>query len=805
MLLEETPEERALWKRVMGDLLEAWSSSCGDRLEPGLILYKFEKPGSFTIFEILWSRFDAGKKAEVESRIKQLGPYDWKYGPISHIPSLIGTSEEDQDRWHIYGWPHRIKKIEQSGNLDAAENAWKEAIAEATEKFGNTFPQLAQAHIFLAHFFRKFRSDDKSFDRELQLGFEVYDRTLEQNSKDFTSAYRKELIAAARIYEKRGELEIAERLFRRCLEVNEAVVDELDHFPRTDPLEVAEFFERQGRVKDAEWAYLHSLAQIRIDEKHNGPYWSGCDNYIEVGKFYMRQNRHADAEKYFEKLLELYEEHAQTTTKSINYNQTFQWFAEYNELLQEQNRTKDLLKINERVLKLEQRAGRKVSDTSGYGFVDRDGNWVIQPRFMRASSFSNAIALVEIDSVVSKQKHKAYIDKSGNQLFKMDFPHADEFHGEFACVSILDRHDRRVIDTKGTLLPEQFHRVLPFHEDLAGAEVGRSDPPLFGFINREYELVIPAKFTVIDKFEKGLAVVAVGGIYHFTGCTDHLDGCRFGVIDKSGQFVIDPSFSKLKRLTSDVFDFRDEANKRGGLIDRNGKVIVELPSPGDSWEISEGFIAFAWNCGDDSTFGKFGFIDLAGNIVIEPRFSFAYPFSDGRALVSDHKKDDTAYGYIDKTGELVIPIRFKSAEPFCEGLAAVQVVQNGNTGWGFIGLDGEFVVPPRFKRVENFSQGLASVQLPQEEGGKWGYIDKSGAMAIPAIYDSYAGSFDNERAIITVSGDRKGIIDRSGEYILPPEYKSISKFSEGLAAVCKEPSYNLTIVDNKDGTVSFRF
>lgn len=805
MLLEESPEERALWKRVMDDLSEAWRASCGDRLEPGLILYKFENPGRFTVFEIMWSRFDDAKKAEVESRIKQLGPYDWKYGPCSHIPSLIGVSEEDQDRWHIYGWSHRIKRIEQAGDLDAAESAWKEAVEEATRKFGDTFPQLAQAHIFFAHFFRKFRSDNKSFDRELQLGFEVYDRTLKQNPKNFTSAYRKELIAAARIYERRGELEVAERLFRRCLEINEAVVDELDQFPRTDPLEVAQFFERHGRAKDAEWAYLFSLDQIRIDEKHDGPYWSGCDNFVEVGKFYVRQNRPVDAERHFEKLLEIYEEHARTTTKSINYNQSFQWFAEYKELLQQQGRTAHLSKLNERVLLLEQRAGRKVSDASGYGYIDTDGNWVIRPRFIRASSFSNGIALVEIDSVVSKHKHKAFIDRSGNQLFKMDFPNAEEFRGDFACVSILDRRDRRVIDATGTILPKQFQKVFPFHEDLAGAEVGDSDPPLFGFIDREYKLVIPAKFTVIDRFEDGLAVAAIGGHYHCTGCTDHLDGCQFGVINRSGEFVIDPTFSKLKRVTSDVFDFRDEKNQRGGLIDRTGKIIVELPRPGDSWELSEGLIPFAWNCKDYSDFGNYGFIDLEGNIVIAPQFSFASPFNDGRALVSDHKGDDTTYGYIDKTGELVIPMQFRHAESFREGLAAVEIIENGNARWGFVGVDGQFVVPPKFERVEDFSEGLAAVQFTEDEGGKWGYIDKSGALALPAIYDSYAGSFENGRAVVTMAGNKKGIIDRSGKYILAPEYQSIGKFSEGLAAVCKEPSFNLTMINNEDGSISFHF
>ena len=39
-------------------------------------------------------------------------------------------------------------------------------------------------------------------------------------------------------------------------------------------------------------------------------------------------------------------------------------------------------------------------------------------------------------------------------------------------------------------------------------------------------------------------------------------------------------------------------------------------------------------------YGKIGFADSLGNVVIEPRFAFAFPFEDGYAKVTDKGKSE---------------------------------------------------------------------------------------------------------------------------------------------------------------------
>lgn len=79
-------------------------------------------------------------------------------------------------------------------------------------------------------------------------------------------------------------------------------------------------------------------------------------------------------------------------------------------------------------------------------------------------------------------------------------------------------------------------------------------------------------------------------------------------------------------------------------------------------------------------------------------------------------KIDASWGYIDMTGEIVREPRFDLARPFSEGLAAVEV----DGEWGYIDRSGDTVIEPRFEDADEFSEGFTIV----EEDGSEAYIDR---------------------------------------------------------------------------------
>lgn len=117
--------------------------------------------------------------------------------------------------------------------------------------------------------------------------------------------------------------------------------------------------------------------------------------------------------------------------------------------------------------------------------------------------------------------------------------------------------------------------------------------------------------------------------------------------------------------------------------------------------------------------GKWGYMDAAGKIVIEPRFFWAEEFSEGLAAFEN---EDGKYGYIDETGKVVIEPLFDNWTDFSEGLAAVSV----DFHWGYVDKTGKWVIQPQFAGGRLFFDGLASVRVGQGDGEKRGYIDRRG-------------------------------------------------------------------------------
>jgi hypothetical protein len=75
------------------------------------------------------------------------------------------------------------------------------------------------------------------------------------------------------------------------------------------------------------------------------------------------------------------------------------------------------------------------------------------------------------------------------------------------------------------------------------------------------------------------------------------------------------------------------------------------------------------------------------------------------------------YGYINIAGEVVIPFEFSNAHPFSEGLA---LAANAKGLWGYIDMKGNSIINPTYDYIDSFVSGEARVMAD----GKMFYIDK---------------------------------------------------------------------------------
>jgi hypothetical protein len=220
-----------------------------------------------------------------------------------------------------------------------------------------------------------------------------------------------------------------------------------------------------------------------------------------------------------------------------------------------------------------------------------------------------------------------------------------------------------------------------------------------------------------------------------------------------------------------------------------------------------------------NVWGKYGYIDKKGSIVIKPQYTFAGAFKEGMAKV----ELDGKLGYIDRNGAEVIKPQYTEAYDFSEGLAAVRttdgktmyVDKKGNTvlsradmmypfgfsgglaacgsnqSIGFMDSSGKVIVPPQYSSVSLFSEGLAAVLV----GQKYGYIDNKGNMTISPQFD-YAQDFKDGVAGVLING-KYGFIDKTGKVVIAAQYDMVGKFSEGLASACINNKWGFIDKDGK--------
>jgi hypothetical protein len=173
---------------------------------------------------------------------------------------------------------------------------------------------------------------------------------------------------------------------------------------------------------------------------------------------------------------------------------------------------------------------------------------------------------------------------------------------------------------------------------------------------------------------------------------------------------------------------------------------------------------------------SWGFVNIDGREVIEPRYEHVGDFRDGVAKVQEGGR----WGLMGRDGQWRANPMFEEIErpPIGVGLVGDPLPVKVGGRWGYVSLSGEMVIAPRFEKSGFFSEGMAPVKM----NGLTGYVDMSGKLVIEPRFP-LAGPFSEGRALVRTERDRYGYIDRSGAQVIPAIYDYGIVFRGGLARV----------------------
>ena len=364
----------------------------------------------------------------------------------------------------------------------------------------------------------------------------------------------------------------------------------------------------------------------------------------------------------------------------------------------------------------------QISIGGKYGFINRDGELVIQPSLISVQEITNRGYLIskEIDG----HTLYAFVDTLLQNTIPFTYDDITILPDGFIARK---NTIKQLLDINGKSITSYNYNSIYLANE--GKTLNSS---IFIAENKSKYGVTDHKGRVMLPFIYNTIVSDSSGKYYIVTTADN----KTSLIDSSKNVLVQPGQNMISYLSNGIYVIRNEnstpenlqvrlynvklkkylnlkpyqdvssnfsdgllavlINKKVGYINDNGDLIIEPiyerstldysyeNMEGDGDGDGEGYSENNMT----SLYSDCSFIDVNKNSIEESIWKSNYDFSEGLAVVQIGDK----FGYINKKGQIVIPIIYKTASAFINGLASVTIEENGVSTNKIINNKGETVL-----------------------------------------------------------------------------------------------------------------
>ena len=332
---------------------------------------------------------------------------------------------------------------------------------------------------------------------------------------------------------------------------------------------------------------------------------------------------------------------------------------------------------------------------TGYGYINTKGEIVIESIYDKAQDFVDGRAWVQKEN----ENYWTLIDKSGNVIPTKKYEKVgyiiDGYSDRLAvyengALGWIDRDGKEVIPCK-YLGSSTFDREF----GLACVMPVNSDEEMYGFINKDGEVVIPFQFKQAgtSSFHNGFCRVSVGG--------------KTVLINEKGETVFTPKYGSLQNYSHGLMPVATKPNRSGwGYLNLKNEMII--PAKYDDAQVfnQDGYAIVELN-------GKKGLIDTTGALVLPMEFATiycepiedgyicaVYPVAEAASLLNTPKKYfDANLNPIDVGDVTLMSADGSSMIPF--------MTPEGKRG--FMDRGYNIVIPATYSKATSFNSGISLV------------------------------------------------------------------------------------------------
>ncbi len=225
-----------------------------------------------------------------------------------------------------------------------------------------------------------------------------------------------------------------------------------------------------------------------------------------------------------------------------------------------------------------------------YGYINKGGDFVVEPGFDFASPFSEGLAAVRTDGLWG------YIKNDGSFLLEPKYSSARAFSDGLAAVESFDGWI--YINTSGSEVINPTFRIASAGEFVDGiAPIQTTEG--WGFINKSGNLVITPKYSEAGRFSQGRAWIRSGNF--------------IGFIDKDEKMIVEPQFAEVRSFSEDMAAVR--LNNSWFYLSRKNNLITISQPFYNADSFRDGIARVTLGSGQNT---RYGYIDKKGEYIWFP-------------------------------------------------------------------------------------------------------------------------------------------------------------------------------------------
>lgn len=404
-----------------------------------------------------------------------------------------------------------------------------------------------------------------------------------------------------------------------------------------------------------------------------------------------------------------------------------------------------------------------------YGYIDRSGKVVIQFEYENESHFYTCgLAKAQLGGKYG------FIDKSGNEIVPIQYERV-RYNKVDDLICVSNQKKWAFFSCKGEQLTDfEFDAITEGqywesqHTYFKNGLCLVQKEGKFGFINTHFQTIVPfGEYQELQPFGVSQRAIVKSGNF-------------YGLIDTTGQFVLEPKFNSIEYFPYPSGRYRTGLQNRLGIVDSKASRIL----PNEYFDIQPNYFQIDTVRKGililKSIDGKSSVTNYDGDILIPAEYENIEKFEVENGFSYSVVKKNGKYGLINHLNRAILPI--DNDNIFKRRFLDYLIVEKNNFQ-GLYSKSGVEIVPKNFELIDPCYYDEDN-RFIVKQNGLYGVINVDQKIIIPIEFNSISNWVEyGPEAHFVVKGGKHGLIDREGKIIIPPVYQEIEVDNSTLIKV----------------------